>query len=130
MSNIVNCNYCYIIVTVFLLQLDRECRCRIDLLATMSGEFEQFESDFEKFDRWLALSEDNIRLMQRSLGDLDRLQEQTKAQLVSLLSCNKILYYFLTFSSFPFLVKLLNGTLICLFLDFDLTKMDFFVSNN
>lgn len=71
-----------------MLQLDRECRCRIDLLAALSGEFEQFENEFEKFDHWLALSEDNIRLVQRSVGDLDRLQEQAKAQLVSLFSSN------------------------------------------
>lgn len=51
----------------------------------MTEDFKRFQDDFNHFDAWLSNSEDKLRLVQRSIGDLSRLQEQTKEQLVSAL---------------------------------------------
>lgn len=55
------------------------------MLSSMKEDFKRFQDYFNHFDTWLSNSEDKLRLVQRSIGDLSRLQEQTKEQLVSAL---------------------------------------------
>jgi len=54
-----------------------ECRGRLRLLNAALSELEQFDSGVNGFDSWLSGAESQLRIMQRSVGDLHKFHQQT-----------------------------------------------------
>jgi len=58
-------------------QVETECRGRLRLLKAARSELESFDSGVNQFDSWLCGAESQLRIMQRSVGDLHKFHQQT-----------------------------------------------------
>lgn len=58
-------------------QVETECRGRLRLLNAALGELESFDAGVNQFDSWLSGAECQLRIMQRSVGDLHKFRQQT-----------------------------------------------------
>jgi len=57
--------------------VETECRGRLWLLTAAQSELESFEAGLHQFDSWLSAAESELRIMQRSVGDLHKVHQQT-----------------------------------------------------
>jgi len=60
-----------------LVQVETECRGRLRLLNAALNELESFDAGVNEFDSWLCGAESQLRIMQRSVGDLHKFHQQT-----------------------------------------------------
>lgn len=67
----------------FVLKVDKECGNRLSLLSKALGDFEQSDIRLTDVDCWLADAECQLRILQRSAGDLKQFQQQTDKLKVS-----------------------------------------------
>jgi len=58
-------------------QVETECRGRLRLLNAARHELESFDAGVGQFDPWLCGAESQLRIMQRSVGDLHKFRQQT-----------------------------------------------------
>jgi len=58
-------------------QVETECRGRVRLLKAALNELESFDSGVSEFDSWLSGAESQLRIMQRSVGDLHKFRQKT-----------------------------------------------------
>jgi len=54
-----------------------ECQGRLRLLLAARTELESFDGGIDAFDSWLTGAESQLRIMQRSVGDLSKFRQQT-----------------------------------------------------
>jgi len=57
--------------------VETECRGRVRLLNAAVNELEVFDDNVSEFDTWLCGAESQLRIMQRSVGDLHKFHQQT-----------------------------------------------------
>jgi len=58
-------------------QVETECVGRLRLLNAARLELESFDAGVGRFDSWLCGAESQLRIMQRSVGDLHKFRQQT-----------------------------------------------------
>jgi len=57
--------------------METECHGRLRLLNAALSELESFDSGVSEFDSWLSGAESQLRILQRSVGDLHKFHQQT-----------------------------------------------------
>jgi len=82
-------------------QVETECCGRLRLLNAALGELESFDTGFNQFDSWLSGAETQLRIMQRSVGDLRKFRQQTTELQVTALN-DLLLISFVRLSTFGF----------------------------
>lgn len=65
------------LVTGCWCQMETECHGRLRLLNAALSELESFDSGVSEFDSWLSGAESQLRILQRSVGDLHKFHQQT-----------------------------------------------------
>jgi len=58
-------------------QVETECRGRVRLLNAAQHQLRSFDAGVNHFDSWLCGAESQLRIMQRSVGDLHKFRQQT-----------------------------------------------------
>lgn len=60
-------------------QVYGQAEARMKLLEALLQELEEFYSNLDNFDEWIAQGNNNIDLMNKALTDLENLQEHSEA---------------------------------------------------
>jgi len=61
--------------------VETECGGRVRLLSAARGELQSFDAGVTEFDSWLCGAESQLRIMQRSVGDLHKFRQHTTTDL-------------------------------------------------
>jgi len=70
--------------------VETECHGRLRLLNAARHELESFDAGVNGFDSWLCGAESQLRIMQRSVGDLHKFRQQTTDLQVRCAYCTQL----------------------------------------